>query len=87
MVSVEQHMGENEDRTYSEKPANRKPKYNWLQAFSVLSCMMGQKHLKRIDRVIRPAVDIVSLLQAFQILFGMSGTIQDGFPVSYSLPG
>lgn len=52
LISVDQHTVDRERRAYSERTVDRKPKVartmnNWLQAFSVLGCVMGQRHPER----------------------------------------
>lgn len=56
LVSVDQHTVDRERRVYSEKPVDRKPRVartmnNWLQAFSVLGCLMGQRHPERCSEL------------------------------------
>lgn len=56
LISVDQHTVDRERRVFSEKPADRKPKVartmnNWLQAFSVLGCVMGQRHPERCSEL------------------------------------
>lgn len=56
LVTVDQHTVDKEQRIYAEKTADRKPRVaktmnNWLQAFAVLGCVMGQKHPERCSEL------------------------------------
>lgn len=56
LISVDQHTVDRERRVFTEKPADKKPKVahtmnNWLQAFSVLGCVMGQRHPDRCSEL------------------------------------
>lgn len=55
LVSADQHTIDKERRV-AEKPAERKLRVartinNWLQAFAVLGCIMGQKHPERCSEL------------------------------------
>lgn len=56
LLTVDQHTVDKERRVFLERPANRKPRVaktmsNWLQEFSVLGCLMGQKHPERCSEL------------------------------------
>lgn len=56
LLSVDQTTVDRERRVYSDKVTDRKPKVartmnNWLQAFSVLGCAMGQRHPERCSEL------------------------------------
>ncbi|XP_069605972.1 uncharacterized protein [Ranitomeya imitator] len=55
LVSTEQHSVDKErrvgERVYDRKPKVAKTINNWLQAFAVLGCVMGEKHPERCSEL------------------------------------
>lgn len=80
LVSVDQHTVDRERRVYSEKPVDRKPRVartmnNWLQAFSVLGCLMGQRHPERCSELF---IYMDSVYNAYKALGGNTMRISAG---------
>lgn len=56
LISIDQHTVDKERRVVDPRPVDRKVKVaktmnNWLQAFAVLGCVMGEKHPERCSQL------------------------------------
>lgn len=51
LMTVDQHTIDRECRVYTVRPRVAKTMGNWLHAFLVLGCMMGQKHPERCSEL------------------------------------